>query len=477
MSESLYKVVSDGSIRPGFTQEQVKDNLREQLHLNPQVIEALFSDQPVVIKRNIDFAKARKYEQQFFLQGLIVKNELVLTDSSVDELRPPSQFAIDESERTSFAKEAELAAAEQQNITAQTPPPVDGAFVTPSTDDSTYPKVLPFEFNGRGGEYFKIWIVNIILTILTLGIYSAWAKVRNKQYFYGNTFLDNASFEYTAKPLQILKGRIVAFIVVGIYVFLSAVLPPKQQIVFGLVASLFFAFIIPWVVVKGLQFNARHSNYRNINFGFDGTYWGAFKAFILWPIASITLFLIPFAWHRQTHFFVDNSRYGTSPFQFSATVKDYYRIFGVLFGIGFGLGIIVMVLFGISAAGVASTGIGILIGLVYLVGLFALRAYADCSMNNLMYNGTILKEHSLTSDYDVKSYLILMLTNTLGIVLTLGFFTPWAMVRTARYHADKTNLIAAEDLNNFIAAEEQHVNTLAEGLADTHDMFDVGVGI
>ncbi|MEX1058239.1 MAG: DUF898 family protein, partial [Natronospirillum sp.] len=48
-------------------------------------------------------------------------------------------------------------------------------------------KPIPVAFNGRGGEYFGIWIVNIALTVLTLGIYSAWAKVRNKRYFYGNT--------------------------------------------------------------------------------------------------------------------------------------------------------------------------------------------------------------------------------------------------------------------------------------------------
>jgi uncharacterized membrane protein YjgN (DUF898 family) len=39
-------------------------------------------------------------------------------------------------------------------------------------------------FTGRGGEYFGVWIVNLLLTIVTLGIYSPWAKVRRLQYFY-----------------------------------------------------------------------------------------------------------------------------------------------------------------------------------------------------------------------------------------------------------------------------------------------------
>jgi Zn-dependent protease with chaperone function len=44
-------------------------------------------------------------------------------------------------------------------------------------------------FTGKGSEYFGIWIVNLLLTILTLGFYSPWAKVRRMHYFYRNTQL------------------------------------------------------------------------------------------------------------------------------------------------------------------------------------------------------------------------------------------------------------------------------------------------
>jgi len=59
-------------------------------------------------------------------------------------------------------------------------------------------RTYPFEFHGKTGEYFKIWIVNLFLTIVTLYVYSAWAKVRTKRYFYGNTTVDGSSFEYHA---------------------------------------------------------------------------------------------------------------------------------------------------------------------------------------------------------------------------------------------------------------------------------------
>lgn len=69
--------------------------------------------------------------------------------------------------------------------------------------ERTQPVALPPEplhFTGSGGEYFHIWIVNLLLTILTLGVYSAWAKVRRLQYFCRNTRLAGASFDYHGNP-------------------------------------------------------------------------------------------------------------------------------------------------------------------------------------------------------------------------------------------------------------------------------------
>ncbi|WP_038928812.1 DUF898 family protein, partial [Yersinia pestis] len=64
-------------------------------------------------------------------------------------------------------------------------------------------------FKGEGGEYFSIWLVNLLLTIITLGVYSAWATVRRRRYFYGNTELNGDRFDYHAEPIEILKGRLM----------------------------------------------------------------------------------------------------------------------------------------------------------------------------------------------------------------------------------------------------------------------------
>src|SRR5260370_8359218 len=67
----------------------------------------------------------------------------------------------------------------------------------------------PVEFTADAGEYFRIWIVNLALAIVTLGIYSAWAKVRKRRYFYGHTRVDGDTFDYRPNPIAILKRRLI----------------------------------------------------------------------------------------------------------------------------------------------------------------------------------------------------------------------------------------------------------------------------
>src|SRR5687767_6793177 len=105
------------------------------------------------------------------------------------------------------------------------PPVVPEPFLPETPEVLTQTTYEGFTFSGTGGEYFRIWIVNILLTVLTLGIFSAWAKVRTMQYFYRNTRLAGASFDYHGNPIAILKGRLLAAILFGSYTAAGMVSP------------------------------------------------------------------------------------------------------------------------------------------------------------------------------------------------------------------------------------------------------------
>ena len=138
------------------------------------------------------------------------------------------------------------------------------------------------EFSGNSSEYFGIWIVNIFLSIVTLGIYSAWAKVRRENYFKNNTKISGIGFGYHATGLQILRGRLIAVaflvainIAVSIYPILAGLTVP------------IFLFLVPRILNTSMRFAARMTSYRNIRFNWHGTYWKTFWFLVIAPALSL----------------------------------------------------------------------------------------------------------------------------------------------------------------------------------------------
>lgn len=66
---SLYQVVFDGTLTGKIGLDKVKKNLAAVFKMNAAQVEALFTGNPVVIKRNVDEATAKKYVQAFQKAG------------------------------------------------------------------------------------------------------------------------------------------------------------------------------------------------------------------------------------------------------------------------------------------------------------------------------------------------------------------------------------------------------------------------
>jgi uncharacterized membrane protein YjgN (DUF898 family) len=189
-------------------------------------------------------------------------------------------------------------------------------------------KMTQVEFTGKASEYFGIWIVNLLLTILTLGIYSAWAKVRRKKYFYNNTLIDNVGFDYHAKPIAILKGRIIAFIFFVGYAFGGEI-----NVFVPIVFVLLFFLALPWLVVRSSIFNARNTSHRGLRFDFTGKVGEAALVFILLPIVTVlSLYLaLPYMSHQKNKFMMSNYRFGLSQFEMKAKVGSFYKVYLIIF--------------------------------------------------------------------------------------------------------------------------------------------------
>ena len=334
-----------------------------------------------------------------------------------------------------------------------------------------------FEFTGSGGEYFKIWIVNILLSIVTLGIYSAWAKVRTQRYFYGNTYIAKNNFEYHANPLTILKGRIIAVAFFLLYSFSGHIYPPL-----AIIMAILLFILVPWAIVNALRFNARVSSYRGIHFNFNGTYGNAIMAFIVLPIVSVFTFflLFPYALYKQAAFYIGGHQYGKTQFEFSAGPGPYYQaalvalfiiLFGYLFAY-FALGSGITSMMANPEQAPSPTLVFEMMLFFYGPIIVAFIVYRVFSYN-ILFNNLAVKSNQFSSDMKILPWCWIVLSNTVLILCTLGIFYPWAKVRSAKYRASVTRL-NAEDLDSFIAGEQHDRNALGDEIGE---VFDIGVGI
>jgi len=340
-----------------------------------------------------------------------------------------------------------------------------------------------FRFTGNGEEYFRIWIVNLLLSIITLGIYSAWAKVRREQYFHRNLLLDGSGFDYHGQPGAILKGRIVAFVLL---LGLSAT-QHISQLAYG-IAVLCLLPLLPWLAVKAFRFRAHNTSYRGLRFSFHGSYGQAFKVFIGYGLlVPFTLWLAFPVFYRQLRKFVlDNTRYGTTAFDCSVNTGTIYKIFllpGLIFlALFFGIGILAA----LGAAAGANAGKGgkeslIAIGLLFMlipVVLVAAQAvvvpYVSARTNNAVWSSTHLGVHRFVSRLPIGGYIGLTVVNWLAIIFTLGLFIPWARVRVARFRAEYLALEVSGSLDDFVAGEASTATAVGD---EASEMFDLDIGL
>jgi len=345
---------------------------------------------------------------------------------------------------------------------------------------------LPFTFSGRAGEFFGIWIVNLLLSVVTLGIYSAWAKVRTKRYFYGNTKLDGSSFDYLASPIQILKGRLIAFAVFAAYAICSAWAPTVAAA---------FAFVMlaltPWAVVRSRAFNAFYSSYRNVRFGFDGRIAEAAKIYVLFPILAIfTVGLLwPYVAYRMDSFLVDNSRYGKTRFIFEGWAGVYYKVYIAAFF----LFVVALAFYfpafinGVTSLGLEPEDVDFSIFLEFgflnyafimsaVVLVFLSYAYLATRLQNYLISHTRVGAHELKLDLEISKVLWIRLSNLVVIALSLGLMIPWAKIRIARYQIERMSLIPHGSLEALVDKEQQAVKAYGGEMGEGMDL-DLGLGV
>lgn len=357
-------------------------------------------------------------------------------------------------------------------------------------------RTLSPQFTGKTGEYFRIWIVNIFLTIVTLGIYAAWAKVRTRRYFYANTTLEGHAFDYLANPVAILRGNII--VGTGLLLYsLSGLWHFYAKITIGVIMWLVF----PFLIYKSLRFFTHNSAFRNIRFRFLGSLKGSYVTFLLIPILiPLTAGLIlPYWIYRRKKYFFDNVAFGNTESEFAGRVFPFYRIHAVTlaFSVLTLISIVALVVMlgkleGGFLSGILVKGADgpagqqlpnipgafiVIVGAIYLTWIFFvtfIQQYLFARITNYCWHHSRLGEIIFKSTIQVRRLVWIRITNILAIIFSFGLLAPWAKIRRARYILENISVVAHCDLDDFTAAMAGKEGALGDVATDFLD-FEIAL--
>jgi uncharacterized membrane protein YjgN (DUF898 family) len=341
----------------------------------------------------------------------------------------------------------------------------------------------PLRFTGSGSEYFGIWIVNLLLTILTLGIYSAWAKVRRLQYFYRHTELAGSSFDFHGSAVRILIGRIIALAMLVAYNLSVRLHSPLT-----LVVIVALAVVMPWLLRNSLRFRLYNTSWRGTRFHFRGGVARAYRVFLLNGfLALITLYIMaPFMHQRLKAYQHGNSWFGNTQASFHARAGQFYLLylllllamiaFGVIVAVS-GVGGVFVALFHAKGGHVDPHAIirvlVIIYGTLILMGM-SIGPTFHALMTNLIWSNTRLGEHRIECKMSPLGLIWITVSNFVLVILTLGLFIPWATVRLAKFRLESVQLLPAGDLQEFVAAQPEAIGAVG---AETASAFDFDISL
>jgi uncharacterized membrane protein YjgN (DUF898 family) len=334
------------------------------------------------------------------------------------------------------------------------------------------------QFLGSGSEYFRIWIVNWALILLTLGLYSPWAKVRREKYFHQQLTLDGSSFDFHANPWAILRGRIIALIL------LSLTLLDVLGGVIALLATVALYLIFPWMLRSSVRFRLANTSYRGIRFRFHGSTRETYQVFfaLTGPLVVIIallalvipsapaeqgmpgtalaalggalvlapLVLLPYAHGLWRRFVTQHAAFGHLRFApgFSArnTAVMYLKVGG--------WAVALLVLLAILTSAISFTSPAaafIVIPIAIVVGYATVLLYwpaLTARLQNLWWPNTRLGDHYFDSELDVRGFLRLQAKNYLLTAMTLGLYRPFAVIDTLRMRAEAVSLLTPVSLED-----------------------------
>jgi len=347
----------------------------------------------------------------------------------------------------------------------------------------------PIRFTASGSEYFRIWLVNLALVVVTLGVYAPWARVRKLRYFYGHTLVFGSPLEFHARPQRLMPAHALAAVLLLAYTVAGEI-----STMAALVSAALLAAVWPALSRSLLQLRLSNTSWRGLPFRFEGSLvdsylaWLPFAAPFLifsvlpaldpglgeWPasaaqegqptfLAALGLGFLAlalfFSWGHWSLRRYQQANLSFGEWRSAFLVKGPGRFYAIAFTTGASmLGCIALLAFAVFVA----IGLGasvrwipwVLLALAAFAGTALFGAYAVARLQNLVWSNTRLGgAFALRSELSAGALAWLSAKNALLVTCTLGLYWPFAAVARARMRLQSITVDAFVDPDDIASAK------------------------
>ncbi|MDO9434250.1 YjgN family protein [Hydrogenophaga sp.] len=380
---------------------------------------------------------------------------------------------------------------------------------------------LDIRFTGSGSEYFRIWIVNLLLTLVTFTLYVPFARARRIAYFQNNTLVGGDPLGFHADPWKMFRGYLLVLLLGLGYWAVSKFLP-------GLTWLAVVVFMVLWPALwrASLQFRLRNTSWRGVRLSFQGDLKSAYLSMLPFflPALVFVLFLpavredetmareaanglaalvgfvmlaffalLPWLFARMKRYQHGGYAFAQERTQLQVGAGRFYALFFKTSAVSIVAGLLVggalvlvalLVLGGAEAMGALAGGragfagaviMVVALGLIYLLMPLVTMPYFAARFQNLLWGGTQSPKIGFESALRFRDLFRVTLVNWLLIVVTLGFYWPFAKVRTARLKLEAMSLEVEGPVDEWISrAQRSSQGVLGDAAGD---FFGIDMGL
>jgi len=310
---------------------------------------------------------------------------------------------------------------------------------------STHQELRP-AFFGEGGALFGIHLKNLLLTIVTLGIYAFWGRADVRRYLYAQTAFGGDRFTFHGTGYEMFRGwlKAIALVMAGaiaaVLIALS-VEPMVATLVFYAGLALVF---MPFAIVGSRKFRLSRTSWRGIRFSFRGDaqdFLGVYAPGLLLSAITFGVYY-PYFHAKVRRYFVDGTYFGTARFSFDGDGEDLV------------LRHLLNMLLWLPTLGLHS----------FWYSAFRHRYY---------WSRTTFGGARFESTVTGGGLAGLHLTNLLLLIVTLGIDYPWVQVRTIRYQCDHL-AIRGDAAFEQVLQDAQNSSATGEEMSELLDVDLVG---